>query len=159
MRFLLRLFRSRKDEDKEEKAGDAPSQPKPWKLTPIEARTRAKMMVASAKKLGVELDYSPASLEKVDFLIDKERETGVGATKEMQQVLISLGAYTGEVIVRELDGIWALSETQPVQDPLVVVVGGKYAVNVISAIVRRFVMGEPHGAVRTFEECKKLAAV
>lgn len=157
MRFLLKLFGHGKDGEKT--PSGVPSPPKPWKLTPIEARMRAKMMVASAKKLGVELDYSPESLEKIDFLIDKERETGVGATNEMQQVLISLGAYVGEVMVRELDGIWALSETQPAQDPLVVVVGGKYAVNVISSVFRRFLMGEPHGAMRTFEECKKLASM
>ena len=127
-----------------------------WSLSPWEARMRAGRMVRSAAGLGVELDYSPESLAKVDMLIDKERETGVGPTKEMVYVLVSLGAYAGEVMVRHLGGEWHRAAAAPLQDPLVMVVGDKYAVNVVSMVLRRFLAGEPHSVARMFEEAKKL---
>jgi hypothetical protein len=151
MGILSKLFGKRIE--KTEETGEIV----PWKLTPVEARMRAGLMVKSAAKLGVQLDYSPESLAAIDMLIAKERETGVGLTKEMQFEMVSLGAYVGEVLVRHLDAKWVRGSGQPVHDPLLILVDCKYAVNAVSIVFRRFVMGEPHSVVRMYEETRRMA--
>jgi len=146
MKLLRRLFQKRAERPQSQR----------WSLTPFEARFRAAWAVRSAARLGVELDYSPESLEKVDLLIDKERETGIGLTKEMKLVILSLGAYVGEVMIRRLGARWARGADPTWQDPLVLVVGGKYAINVVSIAFRRFLAGDPHSMATAFEEARKL---
>ena len=147
MKLLSRLFRTRAEKQQEAER---------WSLTPFQARLRAAWVVRSAAKLGVELDYTPESLANVDFLIDKERQTSVGLTKEMKLVLLSLGAYVGEVMIRHLGARWARGADPTSQDPLVLVVGGRYAVNVVSITFRRFLAGDPHSLAKAFEETQKL---
>jgi hypothetical protein len=147
MRFLSNLFGRKADETQRVFK---------WTLTPFEARARAQMMVKSAAKLCIELNYSSDSLADIDMLIDKERETGIVTTKEMCKVLLWLGAYSGEVLVRNLGGKWQRGSGAPDQDPLVLVINGTYAINVVSMVFRRFVLGEPHSIARMYEEVVKL---
>lgn len=127
-----------------------------WSLNPYQAHYRAGMTVKSAKRLGVELDYSPKSLADVDMLIDKERETGIGLTKEMSEVLLSLGSYVGEVMVRNMNATWAEGAVLPTQDPLLILVDGKFAINVISLVFHRFISGPPHSMAAMYEEAEKM---
>jgi len=147
MRFLSNLF-GRKAEETQRAFK--------WTLTPFEARARAQMMVKSAARLGIELSYLPESLADIDMLIDKERETGIGTTKEMCKVLVWLGAYSGEVLVRNLGGKWQRGSGAPDQDSLVLVIDDKYAINVVSMVLRRFVLGKPHSIAKMYEEVQKL---
>jgi len=149
MKFISKLFGKRFEDSESLKR---------WELTPIEARHRAKLIVKSAAALGIELDYSPESLKEVDMLIDKERETGIGLTSEMAHEMISIGAYVGEVFVRHLDGKWGYGSDSKMHDPLVMVIKGRYVINVVSMVFKRFVAGEPHSAAGMFEETKKLTA-
>lgn len=148
MKFLAKLF---------EKKADEPEKPHKWELTPLEARHRANLIAKSAAALDVELDYSPESLKSVDLLIDKERETGIGLTPEMSHEMVSLGAYVGEVMVRHLDGKWAYGTESKMHDPLVMIIKGRYVINVVSVVFKRFVSGEPNSTAVMFEETRKLA--
>lgn len=51
------------------------------------------------------LDYSAGSLRVVDRLVDGLRLGGAGR-EDMAGVLLGLGAYVGEVLVREAGGAW-----------------------------------------------------
>lgn len=153
MGLLSKLF-SKKIEDP---IREFPEGIKPWSLTTLEARVRAKMMVTSAGGYGIVLDYSPESLAGIDFLIDKERDTKVGPTEEMQYVLVSLGAYVGEVMRRHLNGKWSRGVDNPSQDPVVMVIEGKYAINVVSTVFKRFLAGESFSVAKMYEETAKLS--
>jgi hypothetical protein len=59
----------------------------------------------------IELDYSPASLDKVESLIlgakaDVEAGAGASADESLHQMLLVFGCYVGEVLVRHLDFSW-----------------------------------------------------
>lgn len=149
MKFLSKLFKNKfEDSEGHER----------WELTPLEARQRAKLIVKSAAALGIELDYSPESLKAIDMLIDKERETGIGLTPEMAHEMVSIGAYIGEVFVRHLDSKWTYGADPKMHDPLVMVIKGRYVINVVSMAFKRFVAGEPNSAAGMFEETGKLTA-
>ncbi|MBD0423166.1 hypothetical protein AB0L35_23405 [Streptomyces sp. NPDC052309] len=51
------------------------------------------------------LDYSPASLRIVDFLIDGLRKGGADHERA-RGTLLGLGAYAGEVLVRRAGAVW-----------------------------------------------------
>jgi hypothetical protein len=138
------------------KTGEDQSKQQRWAMSPLEARHRAKMIIKSAANFGVELDYSPESLTKVDFLIDRERDTGLGLTKEMAVVMLCIGAYAGEVIVRHINAKWVYGNDDAQHDPLLILYADKYAINVVSMVFRRFIQGEPHSVAGMYEETKKL---
>ena len=127
-----------------------------WSLAPWEAKARAAIMTKLAAGYGIDLDYSPESLASVDFLIDKERETRVGMTDEMVQVIVSLGSYVGEVMVREMGGKWTKGSGDPNQDPLVMEIDGTFAINVVSVVFRRFLQGPPFSVAVMYGETEKL---
>lgn len=145
MKFLSKLFGKPIDESSGQ-----------WTLTPFQAKIQAAVVVQSAAKLGVNLDYSPNSLVEVDMLIDKERQTGVGMTKEMAGVLLSLGAYAGQVMAMHLGGKWQKGIGTEQQDPLIILIDKKFAINVISTAFKRFLEGEPFSVARMFNETLKL---
>lgn len=59
--------------------------------------------VASGGRLP--LDYSPASLRIVDFLVDGLRKGGADHERA-RGTLLGLGAYVGEVLVRRAGAVW-----------------------------------------------------
>ncbi|MFC9468888.1 hypothetical protein [Streptomyces coelicoflavus] len=71
-----------------------------------EMRTRAAAFVSGATRRGrLPLDYSVASLRVVDFLVEGLRRDGVEETR-VGEVLLDLGAYVGEVLVRRAGATW-----------------------------------------------------
>ncbi len=62
--------------------------------------------VDAAKQIdGVELDYSPASLEDVDRIVENMRQDGAGSD-EVAETLWGFGCYVGEVFVRNVGAEW-----------------------------------------------------
>ena len=84
-----------------------------YPATPDNALDHAQLAVEVAwEEFGVDLDYSPASLESVDVQVESLREeglTGEGAA----EALFVLGCYVGEVFVRSLKGVWAQTAQTP----------------------------------------------
>ncbi|AQS71981.1 hypothetical protein B1H29_14135 [Streptomyces pactum] len=56
------------------------------------------------------LDYSPASLRIVDFLVDGLRKGGADHERA-RGALLGLGAYVGEVLVRRAGATWVDFDT------------------------------------------------
>ncbi|MDR5682739.1 MAG: DUF6278 family protein [Armatimonadota bacterium] len=75
----------------------------------VRYRTYATEHVRAVRRLvGIELDYSPASLEICDRLID---EGWADHTPGKVDAVVNLfGAYLGEVIIRNLGGQWAVDD-------------------------------------------------
>lgn len=74
---------------------------------PSQAKTCANVAVESVQRYyQLNLDYSPASLEKVDTIILLLNVTGETEDK-VKDLLVTLGCYAGEVIARKHNGTWA----------------------------------------------------
>jgi hypothetical protein len=57
---------------------------------------------------GVALDYNPASLKKLDAIVDDLRRDQ--RFESLQTLLFSMGCYVGEVLVRHAGGRWRSTE-------------------------------------------------
>lgn len=69
-------------------------------------RVRAATFVARvAARNRLPLDYSVASLRVVDVLVDGLRKGGADRER-VQDTLLALGAYVGEVLVRRAGAVW-----------------------------------------------------
>ena len=75
-------------------------------FTVRDARALAASAIPMAKKAqNVDLDFSPASLEAIDTIVLDMRDEGTPPAAAAQ-VLLVLGCYVGEVLVRNTDGLW-----------------------------------------------------
>src|SRR5207237_1425232 len=75
-----------------------------YPATPENALDFAQLAVEVAwEEFGVDLDYSPGSLEAVDAQIDSLREDGLTG-EAAAEALFVLGCYVGEVMARGLGG-------------------------------------------------------
>ena len=59
--------------------------------------------LASAER-DIDLDYTPGSLDDVDWFIENVRERGL-CSDEVPEALFVLGCYIGEVLVRPADQV------------------------------------------------------
>ncbi len=62
------------------------------------------------ERSGLALDYSPGSLALVDRIIDGLRR-GEPQAAHLARTLLTLGAYTGEVLVRSAGAVWVEFDT------------------------------------------------
>jgi hypothetical protein len=66
-------------------------------------------VIRARREQGVELDYSPASIERVEEILGKIRESHLGkpmSDKELSILSARWGAYIGEVMKRIRPGKW-----------------------------------------------------
>jgi hypothetical protein len=104
-------------------------------------------MVDGAREIsGVELDYSEASLEAVDSIIQSFCDQGLDVD-QMKETLFGFGCYVGEVFVRSAGGRW--KELQPGDKslstlgwPLVVELPNGSLCNPIGKVFKRLEFGE-----------------
>lgn len=72
--------------------------------TPTNASELARIAAEAAQSVaGIELDFSPASLEQVDGILDGFRDAG---SDVMAESIFIFGCYIGEVMVRNAGYIW-----------------------------------------------------
>jgi hypothetical protein len=97
------------------------------------------------EEFDLELDYSAASLDRLDGQIESLREEGLSA-EDAAEALFTIGCYLGEVMVRGLRGSWiasarsALAEISPW--PMVVVLPGGSTWDPIGKVYQRFEVGD-----------------
>lgn len=72
---------------------------------------------------GIRLDYSPASLAQVDFILQTLGD-GWSGIEEFEDAMLGFGCYVGEVLVRCGRGRWICSADVHSDSPWVVVCGG-----------------------------------
>ncbi len=90
-----------------------------YPASPENAKDHAQLAVEVAREeYGIDLDFSPGSLEDVDVQVESLREEGLTG-EHAAEALFVLGCYVGEVMVRALDGRWiatarsALAQVSP----------------------------------------------
>jgi len=72
----------------------------------VEAKAAAQIAVNTMRKAGGHaLDYTPASLEHVDALLEAWRLEGMDS-ESARALVTALGCYVGEVIAREGRAVW-----------------------------------------------------
>jgi hypothetical protein len=103
------------------------------------------MVAAAAEISGVKLDYSVASLEEVDRIIEGLRQDGC-TSDQVGETLFGFGCYLGEVLVRQAGGQWRNAADTSMADfagfPLVVQLGDDSFCNPIGKTFKRLENGE-----------------
>ena len=76
--------------------------------TPENAARHADNAVRAARNVdGIELDYSPTSLARVDNILAGFHSEGL-SEGEIGETVFSFGCYAGEVLVRHHGGVWIM---------------------------------------------------
>lgn len=103
------------------------------------------MVSLAAEISGADLDYSVASLETVDEIIEGMRQDGC-TPEQIAETLFGFGCYVGEVFVRHAGGKWRdAAETSMhklVEFPLVIELGKESFCNPIGKVFKRLENGE-----------------
>jgi hypothetical protein len=76
-----------------------------YELTPENAPRFAADIVAQAASQGIELDYSPATLDYLDSVTASLRAGGV-TVEQIPEVLFSFGCVLGECVIMAVGGSW-----------------------------------------------------
>jgi hypothetical protein len=119
----------------------------PFPLEPKYAARHAELVVTAADDVGeLSLDYSPASLEEVDAVVEGFRQDGA-SVQELAELLVGFGCYLGEVVRRELGGYWQAEEDLDESDRaaagwMVLAFGDCLWCNPIGRVFGRFLQGE-----------------
>lgn len=86
--------------------------------TPEHAAKLAQISVDTARHVdNVHLDYTPASLAEVDKILGRFHAEGLRAG-EIGETVFSFGCYAGEVMARNLGGVWKMPSDCGVHEPL-----------------------------------------
>ncbi len=114
--------------------------------SPGNAADHAELAVKVAgEQHGVELDFSPASLEALDDTLESMREGGLDG-EEAAEALFVFGCYLGEVMVRRLKGAWVPTVRSPLRDlspwPMVVMLKDGSAWDTIGKVYKRLELGD-----------------
>lgn len=117
-----------------------------YPATPENALDHAQLAVEVAwEEFGLDLDFSPGSLEAVDAQIESLRDEGLTG-EDAAEALFVLGCYVGEVMARFLGGKWVPTGRSPLADispwPMVVVLPGGSAWDPIGKVYKRLELGD-----------------
>ncbi len=117
-----------------------------YPATPQNAAEHAELARQVAhEEFDEQLDYSPASLERVDLQVESLREDGLTA-EDAAEALFVLGCYLGEVMRRALGGEWCPTARSPLRDlspwPMVLALRGGSAWDPIGKVYKRFELGD-----------------
>jgi hypothetical protein len=92
---------------------------------------------------GLRLDYSPASLEQLDVIVDDLRRDQ--RFEALQTLLFSMGCYVGEVLVRHAGGRWRTTQELGMEkvasSPIAVEMPDGRGCNPVGRVYRRFQKG------------------
>jgi hypothetical protein len=114
--------------------------------TPEFAATHAQNAVNAVRQIeGFELDYTPASVDRVDELVLKFHSERI-PPEQVGWVVFSLGCYVGEVMVRHEGGRWAMPEELDVPkdafSDMLVSLPNQVSCNPIGKAFKRYEQGE-----------------
>jgi len=117
-----------------------------YPASPDNALDHAQLAVEAAwEEYGVDLDYSPASLESVDSQVEALREDGLTG-EDVAEALFVFGCYLGQVMVARLGGKWVATPRSPLRDispwPMVVVLPAGSAWDPIGKVYKRLELGD-----------------
>ncbi len=102
---------------------------------------------------GVVLDYGPASLKRLDVIIDDLRRDQ--RFEALQTLLFSLGCYVGEVLVRHAGGRWRTTEElglgKVASSPIAVEMPDGRGCNPVGRVYKRFQKGREESLAGFFQ--------
>ena len=97
------------------------------------------------QEFDLDLDYSVASLDRLDGQIESLREEGLSA-EDAAEALFAMGCYLGEVMVRGLRGRWTATARSSLAQispwPMVVLLPGGSTWDPIGKVYQRFEVGD-----------------
>jgi hypothetical protein len=119
--------------------------------TPEYAAQHAELMIQPARDIsGVDLDFSPGSLEAIDRIIDQMRLEGV-RSDQVAETLFGFGCYVGEVFVRSNGACWRPTDETGMAGlagfPIVVELGPDNICNPIGKVFKRLENGDEDSLV------------
>lgn len=119
-------------------------------------RQAAQFCALMRDSYGVHLDYSPASVNLLDDLIDAN--FGPGSADDNAALIVSMGSYVGEVIIRSHGGCWRADE-EFFHSPAVVI-EGKFQTRTfpLSRVWKRFEYGPQHSLEAYYAEVRRTLA-
>jgi len=110
---------------------------------------------------GVALDYSPASLKRLDAIVDDLRRDQ--RFEAVQTLLFSMGCYVGEVLVRHAGGRWRTTEDlgmgKVASSPIAVEMPGGRGCNPVARVYRRFQKGREDSLAAFYQALAAPSAV
>jgi hypothetical protein len=102
---------------------------------------------------GVALDYSPASLKRLDAIIDDLRRDQ--RFEALQTLLFSMGCYVGEVLVRHAGGRWRTTQElgmgQVASSPIAIEMPDGRGCNPVGRVYKRFQKGREDSLAGFFQ--------
>lgn len=106
----------------------------------------AAICVETAKRVsGLDLDYSPASLDLVDQQMDKFRRDNLHS-EDIASTLFCFGCYVGEVLIKAFGGRWLPLEESAFRQyggpPIIVQLSDGSSWNPIGKVFKRIDEGE-----------------
>lgn len=105
---------------------------------------------------GLELDFSPGTLGQLDDLIDSQ--FGPGSADQNANLIVAMGCYLGEVVIRSHGGAWRADE-EFFHSPAVVVEGKLQTRTFpLSRVWRRFEYGIEHSLVAYYGDVRRTLA-
>lgn len=105
---------------------------------------------------GLELDYSPGTLPQLDAFIDSN--FGPGSADDHSSLIVGMGCYVGEVVIRNHGGRWRADE-EFFRSPAVVIEGKLQTRTFpLSRVWRRFEFGAEQSLDAYYREVRRTLA-
>lgn len=119
-------------------------------------REAAEFCNLARESYGLELDYSPSTLNQLDDLID--HIFGPGSADDNAALIVAMGCYVGEVVLRAHGGQWRADE-EFFHSPAVIIEGKLQTRTFpLSRVWRRFEYGSEQSLVAYYTDVRRTLA-
>ncbi|HXE75362.1 MAG TPA: hypothetical protein VNN18_06985 [Candidatus Xenobia bacterium] len=119
-------------------------------------REASEFCLVAQERFGLELNYSPDSLSELDNLIDAE--FGPGSADDNAALIVQMGSYVGEVVLRAFGGVWRADE-ELFHSPAIIIEGRLQARTFpLSRVWQRFEYGDEKSLVAYYDELTRTVA-
>ena len=119
-------------------------------------REAGEFCLVALERFGLELNYSPETLAELDSLIDTE--FGTGSADDNAALIVQMGSYVGEVVLRAFGGSWRADE-ELFHSPAIIIEGRLQARTFpLSRVWQRFEYGDEKSLVAYYDELTRTVA-
>ena len=119
-------------------------------------REAGEFCLVAQERFSLDLNYSPNTLSQLDDLIDSE--FGPGSADDNSALIVQMGSYVGEVVLRAFGGAWRADE-ELFHSPAIIIQGRLQARTFpLSRVWQRFEFGEEKSLVAYYDELTRTVA-
>ncbi len=120
------------------------------------AREADSFCVEARASYGLDLDYTPATITALEDMMQSNFEPG--SADDNPALIVSMGCYVGEVLIRALGGRWA-ADDEFFHSPAVIIEGRLQTRTFpLSRVWRRFEYGSEQSLVDYYGEVRRALA-